>query len=609
MALRVWFVIALILPALIALQIVLAIPQPKPHCSAGYRPGVVTELGVGEVVACVDTFNPRLYLPDTVIPPLWKRLVDATLLNPFIYGLIALHLVIALIIYTPISIFWLFIGFPLATMRAYYSAIAAWDEFGARRAMIGRRLFPGKTTSTQEFQSESNNLGSAFFVPESAAAVLREAALRQSGTTAALGLFGDGSLSWATDKHVLVLASSRSGKGVSLIIPNLLTYPGGVFVLDPKGENARATLRQRATFGPVAVLDPWDVARLPAASQAARRGFNPLAALLDDPEQMPTAAAALAGALVIGQDDHWNNAARLLLRGVLLHVLTAPRYEGRRDLVSMRGLLMGTAPADLFAAMRANPAAGGLVQQCGEGFASTPDVELGSIVSAARVQTMFLDDPALQNTLREQGDGIDFGQWRDDVPLSVFVCLPAPYMQTFSRWLRLVVTAALNSLTTRQHRLQRAVQFHLDELATLGRLEAVETAIGLAAGYGVQVWSVFQDLGQIRDLYRARAPSFWSNAGIRAVFNLQDVETAEYVSRLVGTTTVQVYSAQRSAIGLIGGGTSAATARPLVLPDEVMMRYARNTMLVLLDGISPIEARRVPYYENPNLRGLWDDPR
>ena len=89
-------------------------------------------------------------------------------------------------------------------MRAYYSAIAAWDEFGARRALIGRRLFPGKTTSTQEFQSESNNLGSAFFVPESAAAALREAALRQSGTTAALGLFGDGSLSWTTDKHVPV---------------------------------------------------------------------------------------------------------------------------------------------------------------------------------------------------------------------------------------------------------------------------------------------------------------------------------------------------------------------------------------------------------------------
>lgn len=608
MALRVWFVIALVLPALIALQIILALIPPKLDCPSGYRPGTVMTLA-GEIAACVDRMNDERYLPYTAKPPFWKRLADATVLNPFIYGLIALHVVIALIIYTPIFIFWVFIGFPLRTVQAYYSAIAAWDEFNARRAVVGRRLLPGKTASTQEFQRESNDLGSAFFVPEQAAGVLRDAAHRQGGTAAALGFFGDGPLSWATDKHVLILASSRSGKGVSLIIPNLLTYPGGVFVLDPKGENARASLRQRATFGPVAVLDPWNIARLPPALQTARRGFNPLAPLLDDPDRMPTAAAALAGALVTGQDDHWNNAARLLLRGVLLHVLTSPLYEGRRDLVTVRGLLMGTAPADLFAAMRANPAAGGLVQQCGEGFASTPDVELGSIVSAARVQTMFLDDPALQNSLREQGDGIDFGQWLHDAPLSVFVCLPAPYMQTFSRWLRLVVTAALNSLTTRQHGLQRAVQFHLDELATLGRLEAVETAIGLAAGYGVQVWSVFQDLGQIRDLYRARAPSFWSNAGIRAVFNLQDVETAEYVSRLVGTTTVHIHNAQMNAIGLTGGGTSAATARALVLPDEVMMRYARGTMLVLLDGIAPIEARRVPYYENPNLRGLWDDPR
>lgn len=608
MALRVWFVIVLILPLLVVIGAVGTLLPPRLNCPEGYRTGAVNT-HLGETVACVELSNPSRYLTSTLVPPFWMRLADATVFNPFIYSLIALHILIAVIIYTPITIFWIFIGFPLNTVRAYYSAIATWDEFQARRRMVKSRLFPGKTDSGESLE-DFNNLGSATFVPETLAEKLLDWNRQQGrGSRAVLGAFGPGPFAWQTDKHVLVLASSRSGKGVSLLIPNLLTWPGGVFVLDPKGENARATLRQRQAFGPAAVLDPWRIARLPAERQDARRGFNPLAPLLDDPDTMPTAAAALAGALVIGQDDHWNNAARLLLRGLLLHVLTDPLYEGQRDLVTVRALLMGTAPADLFAAMSANPEAGGLVRQCGDGFASTPETELGSIVSAARVQTMFLDDPALQASLREQGGGVDFSQWQDDVPLSVFVCLPAPYMQTFSRWLRLVVTAALNSLTTRQKAPSRPVQFHLDELATLGRLEAVETAVGLAAGYGVQVWSVFQDLGQIRDLYQARAPSFWSNAGIRAVFNLQDVETAEYVSRLIGTTTVQVRTTQLSALGLVGGGSAAATARPLLQPDEVMQRYAQGKMLVLLDGVYPLEARRVPYYEDPALRGLWDDPR
>jgi len=502
--------------------------------------------------------------------------------------------------YLPLGAFWAFLALPLKTVRHYVTGMMAWDEFKARLRYAGRRLL-GRPVSPEQGGGE---LGTASFcTPEQARALMAANRQAHKGAAALLGKVGGAPFGWFTDKHVLVLASTRSGKGVSLIIPNLLVWPGGVFVLDPKGENARATARCRAAFGQVAVLDPWNVSGLPAA------GFNPLARLLLAGDSMPTEAAALAGALVVGEDDHWNNSARLLLRGLILHVLTAPEFDGKRDLVTVRRLLMSVAPADLFQAMQGNAAAGGLVSECGAAFATTPEKECGSILSTARQQTMILDDPLLRASLADRGAaGMDFGGWRR-TGLSVFVCLPAPYMQTFNRWLRIVVTTALNTLTTRQDPPPLPVQFHLDELATLGRLEAVETAIGLAAGYGVQIWSVFQDLGQIRDLYKARAPSFWSNAGVRAVFSLQDKETAEYVSGLTGVTTIQSRTEQQTPYGQTTGQSAAPVARPLLRPEEVMQRYTANLMLVLLDGVPPLEAARVPYYQDPELAGLWEDPR
>lgn len=510
--------------------------------------------------------------------------------------------VIVLIIalpFLPLGVFWAFLGVPLMTVRHYVTGMMAWDEFKARLRYSMRRL---RRKSTPE--QAGGDLGTASFcTPQQAHALMKANRRDAKGAVARLGKVGGVTFNWFTDKHVLVLASTRSGKGVSLIIPNLLSWPGGVFVLDPKGENARATARRRADFGQVAVLDPWGVSGLPAA------GFNPLARLLLAGDSMPTEAAALAGALVVGEDDHWNNSARLLLRGLILHVLTDPSFVGMRDLVTVRTLLMCAVPDDLFKAMQNNPAAGGLVAECGSASATTPERELGSILSTARQQTMFLDDPSLRASLKDRGTGgVDFEEWRR-AGLSVFVSLPAPYMQTFNRWLRIVVTAALNTLTTRLDPPERPVQFHLDELATLGRLEAVETANGLAAGYGVQLWSVFQDLGQIRDLYKARASSFWSNAGARAVFSLQDNETAQYVSERTGVTTIHSRTEQQTAYGQMTGQSASPVARPLLRPDEVMLRYTADRMLVLIDGAAPLEAERVPYYQDRELAGSWDDPR
>jgi type IV secretion system protein VirD4 len=152
--------------------------------------------------------------------------------------------------------------------------------------------------------------------------------------------------------------------------------------------------------------------------------------------------------------------------------------------------------------------------------------------------------------------------------MTVYLCLSAPKFPTFNRWLRLVLTSALDEMTDTLDPPPLPVCFMLDELATLGHLAAVENAVGLAAGYGIQLVTVFQDTAQMKDLYKGRWASFIGNAGVRALFNLDDYDTAEYWST-----------------------------------------FASGKMLVLAQGAHPIVTDRVPYWKDNGLSGLWDDPR
>jgi type IV secretion system protein VirD4 len=143
------------------------------------------------------------------------------------------------------------------------------------------------------------------------------------------------------------------------------------------------------------------------------------------------------------------------------------------------------------------------------------------VISTAQRQTEILDIPQIAACLSASGDSeaVDFEDFHRST-MSVFLCLSAPKFPVFNRWLRLVLTAAMNEMTDRLDPPALPVCFLLDELQTLGHVQIVENAVGLAAGYGVQIWSVFQDLGALKELYKSRWPSFIGNAGVRVVFNL-----------------------------------------------------------------------------------------
>jgi type IV secretion system protein VirD4 len=195
---------------------------------------------------------------------------------------------------------------------------------------------------------------------------------------------------------------------------------------------------------------------------------------------------------------------------------------------------------------------------------------------------------------------------------TVFLVLPPERLDAYSRWLRLMVAQAIHDLARTPARPAAPVPFLLDEFAALGRLEPVERAFGLMAGYGLQLWPILQDMHQLWSTYGKRAGTFLSNAGLVQIFNVADVETASWVSKSIGATTMSYQTAgtstSRGAMQMFETkSTSTSThfsRRELMTPDEIM-RLDSSLEILLSQGAAPAIAAKVRYYDGPEFRGLF----
>ena len=471
--------------------------------------------------------------------------------------------------------------------------------------------------------------------------------------------------------HLLTLAPTRSGKGVGSVIPNLLHARRSVIVVDPKGENARITHRTRAAMGPVHVFDPFGLTGFPSAA------LNPLDALAPDSPDLGEDAATLAEALVMDppgqvQDAHWNEEARALLTGLILFA-ACHEEDGRRTLGSVREYLT-LAPErwqDLLGLMQDSREADGLVARAANRFRGKSDREAASVLSAAQRHTHFLDSRRVAATL-ERTD-LAFADMRHAIA-TVFLVLPPDRLDTYARWLRLLIAQALRDVAragdspagsqapspalsgplsgsqsvmgasqstdpspgplggsqgaTGAHGAPDHPQtasspqsgsqspldapmapdgpilFLLDEFAALGRLEAVERAMGLMAGYGLQLWPILQDLSQLKALYGPRANTFVANAGVLQTFGVNDLETAEWLSRLLGRATIgsETWSHRPGDPASVSVGTMG---RELMTPSEIL-QLPDHLQLLRLQGRPPMLASKIRYYDDPAFDGLYE---
>jgi len=435
------------------------------------------------------------------------------------------------------------------------------------------------------------------------------------------------------DRHVVLCAGSRSGKGVSIIVPNLIEYQGSVLAIDPKAELASITARRRfeGLGQRVFVLDPFGKAD-PAVSEYLS-AFNPLTMLYTGSDTIIEDAGLIADALIVpsGGDTHWDDSARNFLECVILHIATSTTYKDEdRTLVTVRDLISGRIQQqrqqqsleflkkeiqenakdcnenyeDLAAALEAGAS----------DFFDKPDNERESVLSTLRRHTKFLDYKAMRKVL--SGHDFDLSELKTAPNgTTIYLCLPAGRMSTCNRWFRLFVNLALEALEREEKKPDIPVLLCLDEFPVLGHMRQIEVAAGQIAGFGVKLMTVIQDLSQLKSIYKERWETFMGNAGVLIFFGNNDVTTLEFIQKRLGKTSLIVSRKSDTAVKDAGhnrtGLSWSLEVHDLITGEEASRFFARDGIydrqLVIEAGKAPLVVERVEYYADSFFEGKYQE--
>ena len=434
-------------------------------------------------------------------------------------------------------------------------------------------------------------------------------------------------LQYPGDRHLLTVAPTRSGKGVSAIIPNLLAYEGSVLVIDPKGENAKITKDRRGNGDPsrnipgmgqdVHIIDPWGITGFKASH------FNPLDWLNPKDENISENAMILADSMIPPRQNimepFWDDEAKALLMGLLLHVAIDEQEKGNKNLGRVRDIIcLGNDDfKDVLLKMRKsrNP----IVASTAERTISKEEKLRSNVLSSLQSHTHFLDSPRIRESLKKSD--FKFEELKTK-KMTVYLVLPADRIDAFGRWLRLLIQQAITvNARNIEIKPERPILFILDEMAALNRLTMVEQAYSLMAGFGMQLWGIVQDLSQLERIYGKGWETFIGNSGVLQYFGSRDHKTAEYFSKLCGVTTIEKFSITRaiaraisSSTGQSGGSSTSGTTysdsstldvaqRNLAYPDELMV-LRDEKQLLLVENCNPIAGYRVIWYEEDEFKNL-----
>lgn len=467
-------------------------------------------------------------------------------------------------------------------------------------------------------------------------AILKSARLtyepRVPGAKILIGALADQLLGIEDDRHILTVGGNRSGKSVT-VIGNLLHYRGSVLAIDPKGELAKITAARRRDLGlKVHILDPFQTVTSPEIA-ALRTSFNPMAGLHLGSSSLVEDADMIADALIAGEDardPHWNESARALLGGLILHTATAQAMEGVRDLVavkflvdqillrrdseddtsgagrSMAAYLVGAEILENVALLRQtgeHAEVADAIEAAAQGFYEKPAGERGSVLSNVRRHLHFLSYGAIRDVLT--GTGFDLADLKREAGTTVYLCLPASRLSTCNRWLRIFVNQLLDAMERTPATSGPPVLAVLDEFPILGHMRQIENAVGQVASFGVKLWTIIQDWSQGEALYGKRWESFAANAGVLQFFGVNDLTTARYLSERLGRCRVatqhqsDITAAQR--LGGASGISHGVENHPLLSPDEIMIQFARSDPLkrqcVIWAGFRPMMIQRVEYFD------------
>ncbi|MET4373251.1 type IV secretion system protein VirD4 [Bradyrhizobium sp. LB12.1] len=420
-----------------------------------------------------------------------------------------------------------------------------------------------------------------------------------------LGRFERAYLRHDGPEHVLCFAPTRSGKGVGLVIPSLLTWPGSAIVHDIKGENWQLTAGFRAQHGRVLLFDP---------TNAKSSAYNPLLEVrhgeweVRDVQNIADILVDPEGSLE--KRNHWEKTSHALLVGAILHVLYAEEDKTLAGVAAFLSDPKRPIESTLAAMMRtAHLGEAGVhpvIASAARELLNKSGNERSGVLSTAMSFLGLYRDPVVAEVTRRC-------DWRitdivgGERATTLYLVVPPSDINRTKPLIRLILNQIGRRLTedlqAKAHR--RRLLLMLDEFPALGRLDFFESALAFMAGYGIKSFLIAQSLNQIEKAYGPNN-SILDNCHVRVSFATNDERTAKRVSDALGMATemkaMKNYAGSRLApwLGHLMVSRSEA-ARPLLTPGE-MMQLPSSDEIVMMSGLHPIRAKKARYYEDKRFQ-------
>lgn len=421
--------------------------------------------------------------------------------------------------------------------------------------------------------------------------------------------------------HVGTFAPSGAGKGVAAVLVNLLNHRGGCCVTDPKGENYFHTAehRRRKFKHKIIHLDPFGVLASYGIHEKGH-ALNPLDFLPPPPApDFLDACRDLANSLIMRQgtehEPFWNNSAEGVLTAFIAFVAACEQDPAKRNLLTVRALLSSRAAYEEAAEeMRQTTGFGGVVRRLGDSLTWLQDKALDSVLSVVQTNTQWMDSPAVAECLSHS----DFHPRELRGRATLYLILPPEKLETMSPLMRMWLHTTLTTLTRGKASERRPVLFILDEVAQLGRIRILESAITLMRGYGIRLWLIYQSINQLNECYGTKASTILENIKTQQYFGTNSYESAEALSKRLGEFTLLITSRNTSdgeshptaQTGREPQSSSRSTSTAITVSEigrrwlkpEEILTLPDDLALVFHKNIPFIPAKLLKYYEAPEFR-------
>lgn len=470
---------------------------------------------------------------------------------------------------------------------------------------IENKLYP-----QQEFETH----GSATWLSEFEKNVF--SAYFANGLWIGNGFFHDG------EGGLITIASTRSGKGAGIILPNLLLkryYAHSFVILDPKGTNACVSASfQKAQGQEVIILDPTGIqTALNATHGVESSTFNVLDVL--DRNNLVAETTNLAR-LLIPQDQkaekYWTEEAVDLYSAILLHIMTFPKYEGSRDLVSFYEFIRHSSWVEIFEEMSQNDACDYEIKIATAKFLElykNSEKTFTSIVSVGQQGINWLKDPVLKSSIRSTS----FDPYKISTGgLSIYLCVPLDNSEGYFTWSRLMIYALMKVNRAPLSHQRADCYYILDEFPQLGKFTDIQSYLATSSEFKIRIWMFIQNIPQLDDVYGASMrDSFIGNCRVLQAFGVKELTTAKMVSEMLGSRTLHFKTVSEntgySYTKTHGNNGDSSTsenkgysinenlqARSLLNPDEVM-NLSIDVILNITD-VGRFRLYKWQYWMKPN---------